>query len=234
MATTMTLAQLLTAVRQRADLENASGIYTESFVNDDELTSYINQSYFELYDLLIGAYGEDYYMASPYSFTTDGTNELYDLPADFYKLLGCDLLTNGGGSNYTTMKKFNMGERNNFKLPDGGKTIKLWYAPTMTQLVNAGDTVNGISGWTEYIIVDCCIKCLVKEETDVKEFMMQKQALLQRIEGISQNRDAGMPSTVTDVYSIPYTQAIGESMRYRINGDQIWIKQPLYLGGVYA
>lgn len=229
----MTLAQLITAIRQRVDAESASDIYTDTFVTDTELTSYINQSYFELYDLLVGAYGEEYYVASPYSFTTDGTNELYDLPTDFYKMLGCDLLT-GGVSQYSTMKKFNMGERNNYSIPNSGKTIKLWYVPKMTQLTASSDVVQGVSGWTEYIIVDCCIKILDKEESDSKPFAIKKAEQMKRIEGISQNRDAGTPSTVTDVNSYSYTQSISETMRYRINGNKIWVKQPLYLGGVSA
>ena len=48
----MTLTQLIAAVRQRADFVNSQ------FVTDAELTSYINQSYFELYDLLIQKYGD--------------------------------------------------------------------------------------------------------------------------------------------------------------------------------
>lgn len=227
MATTMTLAQLITAVRQRTDNENASGIYTDSFITDDELTSYINQSYFELYDLLVGAYGEDYYAASPYTFTTDGTNDFYDLPSGFYKMLGVDVKLQGGSDqSYFTLKPFSMGERNSFNypnnggnyfynnlryrvqgdkiwlspIPQAGFTVRLFYVPKMTQLVNASDTVDGVSGWTEYIIVDASIKCLVKEESDPKAFMLQKQELLKRIESISQNRDIGMPHTVVDVY----------------------------------
>lgn len=82
MATTMTLLALRTAVRQRSDMVN------DQFISDSELTSYINQSYFELYDILVQKYGDNYYVANPYSISTDGSNQLYSLPTDFYKLLG--------------------------------------------------------------------------------------------------------------------------------------------------
>ena len=59
MATTMTLAELREASRQRADQENSQ------FISDSELNSYINQSYFELYDILVQSYGDDYYVANP-------------------------------------------------------------------------------------------------------------------------------------------------------------------------
>jgi hypothetical protein len=83
----------------------------------------------------------------------------------------------------------------------------------MSTLVSDTDTVQGVSGWTEYIIVDAAIKMMQKEESDVSVLMAQKQALLQRIEAMSQNRDAGMPSTVADAQSsnsfYPYSGAWG-------------------------
>jgi hypothetical protein len=68
----------------------------------------------------------------------------------------------------------------------------------LTQLSALSDTVDGYSGWTEYVIVDAAIKCLQKEESDVSVLMVQKAALKQRIEEASQNRDAGQPSTISD------------------------------------
>ena len=98
MATTMSLLELRNAVRQRADIVNSTQFYT-----DEELNSYINQSAFELYDLLIQKYGDNYYVKTPaYDFFTDGTSEFYPLPSDFYKLLGVDLfLSNSADSRVT-------------------------------------------------------------------------------------------------------------------------------------
>ncbi len=81
----MTLAQLRTASRQRADMVNST------FISDPELNSYINASYYELYDLLVQKYGNDYFMKE-YSFQLQGNISQYPLPADFFKLLGVDLL----------------------------------------------------------------------------------------------------------------------------------------------
>jgi len=68
----------------------------------------------------------------------------------------------------------------------------------LTQLTSDSDTADGISGWTEYIIVDCVIKCNQKEETDPSVAMAQKQALILRIEAAAENRDAANPATVAD------------------------------------
>lgn len=84
MARNVTLTSLLAQVRQRADIENATARFP-----DAEVTEYINESIAELYDLLIGARGQEYYINS-YSFGTTAGTVIYALPDDFYQLLGVD------------------------------------------------------------------------------------------------------------------------------------------------
>lgn len=213
---TVTLSAIRDQVRQRADMVNSQ------FVTDDELDTYINGSYFELYDLLVQKYGDNYFVAAAYEITTDGS-ETYDLPDDFYKLLGVDLQTSDSADSRITLKPFNFAERNrygtnvqsilgevNFRYrlngnslwltptPDSGQTIILWYVPVMTRLEDDDDTMNGVSGWEEYVVVDAVIKAKTKEESDVSVELAQKAALVARIESAAENRDAGSPATVTD------------------------------------
>lgn len=226
----MTLSQLMTAVRQRADMLPAGYTATTSgtdyFVTDVELVSYINQSYFELYDLLVAAFGSDYF-AKTSTFQTDGTNQLFTLPTDFYKLLGVDLQVGTSPSSMLTLKPFEFGERNRGSVPNlqsfygvtnlryrlnganlwlspvpsGGQTVQLWYVPRMTPLASLGDTMDGISGWTEYVICDAAMKCLAKEESDVSVLMAEKQSLTVRIQAMADTRDQGSPAKVTDARS---------------------------------
>lgn len=229
MSTTMSLSQLMTAVRQRADMTTSG--YTPTltgtgfFVSEPELISYINQSYFELYDLIVAAFGNNYYVQTPYQFTTDGTSEMYALPSDFYKLLGVDLsLTGGSAGSWLTVRAFEFNDRNRYSVPNfqsfygvtnlrfrlngsnlwltptpaAGQVMQIWYIPKMSTLDALVSTADGISGWTEYIIVDAAIKCLQKEESDVSVLMAQKQALMLRIEAMADNRNAGPPPKVID------------------------------------
>lgn len=219
MATEMTLLELQTAVRQRSDMVNST------FISDAELTSYINQSYFELYDILVTAYGNNYYAAIPYQFQTVYNVSFYDLPEDFYKMLGVDLqITPSSPASWVTLKPFNFIERNRYSVPNfqsfygvtnlryriqanqlwlnpvpsANQYIQLWYVPKMTSLSAPTDVVQGVSGWTEYIICDAAIKCMQKEESDVSVLMNQKMMLLTRISAAAENRDAGSPATVAD------------------------------------
>lgn len=218
MATTVTLTQLITAVRQRSDMVNSQ------FVTDSELTDYINRSYAELYDLIVQKYGDNYYVQTPYSFTTDGTSFQYALPSDFYKLLGVDLGLSNTTDSFVSVAKFEFGDRNRYAVPNfqsfygvtnlryringnniwftptpsQGQTIRIWYVPKITYLVAGGDTLDGISGWEEYVIIDAAIKAMQKEESDCSVLIGQKMGIIQRIEAAAENRDAGKPPKVVD------------------------------------
>lgn len=247
MATTMTLLQLRTAVRQRADMVRASGVYTNAFVTDAELNSYINQSYFGLYDLLVQKYGDDYFVATPQLITTDGTNYMYALAADCYKVLGVDLLIQGTNVIYTPIKRFNFGGReSNYYTggtPQAGLNVRVWYIPRMTQLVADSDTCDGISGWTEYIIAEAAIKCKDKQESDTSVLQAELASVIRRIESAAENRDAGNPQTVVDVtsqgtgfpYGISYVAAVN-NLKYRLSGNNIWLQNAAfggYPGGIF-
>ena len=151
----MTLAQLRTASRQRADMVNST------FVSDPELNSYINASYYELYDLLVQKYGNDYFMKE-YSFQLQGNISQYPLPADFFKLLGVDLQISDGPDGYVSLRPFTLVERNRYSTanvqtwigvtnlryrisagnlwftpsPQTGQTIRIWYVPRLSELVD--------------------------------------------------------------------------------------------------
>lgn len=221
----MSLAALRLAAQQRADRENSQ------FVTMPEWNSYINQSAFELYDLLTTVY-EDYNIAPVVSFTTDGSQQ-YDLPNGsnyssapaLYKLMGVDVGVGSSTNGWVTLKKFNFISRNRYVFPQitstylgvfnmqyrmvgdkimfiptpqASQTIRLWYVPRMTSLLKDTDVLDGVSGWTEYVIVDAAIKALQKEESDVSALMAQKQMLTERINGAAQNRDAGQPDTISN------------------------------------
>lgn len=218
----VTLEQIRTELRQRIDRVNSQ------FFTDEELNSYISGSYKELYDILIQKFGDDYYVAAPYEFTTDGTNDTYDLPEDFYKLLGVDAQYSGANAQngWITLRQFMMQERNSYTLPNyqafygitniryrlrdnklwfmpvpiGGQLLRMFYIPRPAELTEDDDTVDGVSGWEEYILCDAAIKCMVKEESDPSAFAAQKNAMLQRIESAAENRNAGQPQVVSDIH----------------------------------
>lgn len=119
----LSLGQIRLMSQQRADRVNSQ------FVSTPEWNTYIVQSYFELYDLLVTAY-EDYYLAVPYIFQTTGNQNQYPLPngvltsidtgnvaLPFYKLWGVDLGLSLGSNAWVTLHKFDAIQRNRFIYP---------------------------------------------------------------------------------------------------------------------
>lgn len=210
----------LSALRARAQQESDS--VNSSFVSTAEWTNYINGSYTELYGLLVQAF-EDYYVASPYSFVTDGINQLFALPTNpaMFKLLGVDLQVQAS-SLWVTLKPFSFNDRNNFGLvnspaPMAGQTVRLWYVPALTALSGDSDvTVDIQNGWEEFIVIDAAMKAMAKEESDVSVLMARKQSITERLNAEAQNRDAGSPSRIVDFYA-----AQSPAMRYHILGGNL-------------
>jgi hypothetical protein len=206
-------------VRDRADMKNSK------FVEDPELVQYINASYQELYDILVQSF-EDYYTLPPLPLSIPSGQDYFDLPLDFYKLRGVDAALDNG-SDFYTMSPFNFARRNrkgqslvrldliqydkNYRIVGNRLYItpperapgnyRIWYVPKATTLQLDTDTLDGINGWEEYVVVDAARKCLLKEESDtaVNFLTMEKEALKKRIKDASQRRDAGMPKTITDI-----------------------------------
>ena len=216
----VTLLELRTRCKQESD--NAG----QAFITDSEWDTMIRASYQELYGLIVSAFGNDYFTQSPasgFTITTDGINEMFALPNDMFKLLAVDIQVMA--PNYwVALKPFQLAERNTFgflgsMVPMAGQTIRLLYVPRATLPYADADVIDGVNGWEEYIVVDVCIKALVKEEADVTAFGARKAALLERLQGEITNRDAGSPACVADVQ-----RRRGRSIRYRLNGNQLWLR----------
>jgi hypothetical protein len=182
-----TLANLRTRIRQRTDTENSG------FVTDAELTQLINTAYKELYGLLVRKSLQR--AESVETITADGS-ESYDLPDDFLGLIG---VYRNWGEHTTPLErfpdKFRPGTREGDALmyrlvnesivlyprPSGG-TYDLVYIPVPEDLSVDTDTLEGVLGWEEFVVIDAAINVLAKEESDTRMLEMKRARILQRIE----------------------------------------------------
>jgi hypothetical protein len=83
--------------------------------------------------------------------------------------------------------------------PSAGQAIRIWYVPRMTQLLQDTDTtIQGISGWIDYVIVRVAKYVLDKEESDTTKLDTEILFLKGRIEEMAANRDQGIPDKVSD------------------------------------
>lgn len=100
-----------------------------NFLTVDEWNININKSMFELFDILVTKYGEDFFVASPYTFLTTGQNN-YPLPDGsvsfavggitppaVYKMIGVDCGVAVGNNAWVTLPRYNWIDRNKFIYP---------------------------------------------------------------------------------------------------------------------
>jgi len=85
MARMVSLQNMMDRARRAADMERST-----VFISDAELIDLLNEGVPELYDLLVAAYGEDYFHKTELS-TFTAAKVSYPLPADFFKLKGVDV-----------------------------------------------------------------------------------------------------------------------------------------------
>jgi hypothetical protein len=222
MALNVTLLDLRTQVRDRADMKYST------FCTDDEIDTYINSAYAELYDMLVES-TEDYYVISD-TIACDGIADNFALPDNFYKLNAVDYTLSG---NLQPMEKFMFEDRNKyvyntniiryrivgnkifFKPLPAAQTITIWYTPAITPLAVDADEVDGVNGWEDWIVAAAAMQCLVKEESDVSVLMAELSGMKDRIKAMARNRDQGRPDRVTDV--------TGSRIPHFFLGDESWV-----------
>lgn len=212
-----TLAELKTTILDQADMKDSG------FIDDTQLEYWINSAVSSLHDLLVGAFEE--YFVVKYNMPIYSGQESYRLPIDFYKLVKVFLLD---GTDRYQLNKFSMEELDRFNAgngyvnsvydkamnyrilgdrlylapnPTSNDTLEFWYVPCAQKLVGPHDTIsyNIPVGWEDYIVADCVIRCLAKEESDPSIWMARKAEIENRISIMAQERDTGESDKVIDV-----------------------------------
>lgn len=96
---------LMDRSRRAADMEAATG-----FVSDAELLDHLDNGVTELHDLLVSAYGEDYFHTT--QIGTFVVNQVtYSLPDDFFKGKGVDVELNANEGTWRPIGRWNERER---------------------------------------------------------------------------------------------------------------------------
>lgn len=210
----VTVASLILRAQQRADMENSK------HVSDAEWLTYIDIGYKALYDVLVSKF-EDYYTTTT-TFTVASGDSTAPLPTDFYKMRGLDRAD--GGSDYYSLRPFNFENRNRkgfyqryrgiepsvqYRIMSGSLIFeptdqaagnyKLWYIPAATSITSTAQTIDGVNGWEEFIVITAAMKALIKEESDVSVLAAEQNDIRARIEHMAQSRDAGQTERISDV-----------------------------------
>lgn len=224
----MSLFEIRLRSQQRADRVNSNFVIKSEwnfFIDQAAYELYdllitANEDYYVAPRLTITTDG-----SSSYDLPT-GAN--YTSAPAFYKLYGVDLGLDSSTNAWVTLKKFDFISRNRYVFPQltssllgvfnlqyrmlgskihfipqpvSGQPIGLWYFPRLTALLADTDILDGISGWTQYVIVRAAKYALDKEESDTSKLDSELMFMKTRIEETAMNRDAGQPDTISNVRS---------------------------------
>lgn len=187
-----TLAELRAVTRQRANMERSN------FVTDTEINGYINTAYSHLYDILTNTFGDEYFSASA-TLTKVGESPEFDISAldpELYKVISICAVSSG--IRYP-IKKIDGLTATYGKLNTSINQFELTYVPMPTQALVDSDAFEIQNGWDDFITSSAAIKCLVKEESDISQIMVEKSEAEERILAMSRSRDVGQVHQVNDV-----------------------------------
>lgn len=213
----VTAQKLIDGGLERADMVGSN------FITDQGKLDWVNESYSELYDVILRCNEDDYVNPTPTEFTVASGDYSYDLPTDFFKMIGLD---REYGGKWIEIRKFNFNKRNRLKsswlytartlIPavryrllgskilfdsqdDASGKYRIWYipVPTVATLTTDNFTIETTTH-RKYIETAFAIKCLDKEESDTSKLEMKLAKYESDIMATKKNRDDGEPERIAN------------------------------------
>jgi hypothetical protein len=219
----ITVSSIIERIRWRTGQDKSK------FISDPEILSYVDSAAAELYDVLVSSF-KDYFIEFANFNTISGVN-IYNLPANCYKVRGLDTIDNSISyslksfpfeeraryintsiipSTYTHIKYCIMG--NSVLLaptPTANLPMTLWYVPVLPVITSTTQTLSMFSGYEEYLIALVGIRISLKAEEDPAPFERERTRQQKRIEIAAQQRDVSDAGSVIDTeghetFILPY------------------------------
>lgn len=220
MAANVQLQTIRAKARLYADQRVSDG--DNAFITDTEIDGLINDHLKEVYDLLVKAKGEDYYITDDTISVVADTVE-YSLPADFYQLhtvtlewgtreheevhrLG-SLQQRAGFTNWDSWSQYSpkayrlRGASIEFlPTPKSAVTARLQYIPAFADLEDDADTFDGVNGWEKLVALGVAIEMKeIEEEGSSSRLQLLYDRQYERIQTMVNDRDAEHPDQITNV-----------------------------------
>ncbi len=210
MANSATLATLRTRVAANVDRTFS----TTTFVTTAQASQWINDGLSKIHYLMADS-GEDYIAGVPATYTLVPGTASYDLPTDFYKVRGVDIVS--GGQTFD-VHRFMAAERNRRQDENAagpgyqyrlvGQTITLIPTPGTGELcVNYVPQFSVVTanlheavpeGWEDYAVNHASAMCLLKSQEDASFYLGQCAEQWANMKKFCEPRDQLEPLRVVD------------------------------------
>lgn len=223
MASTVTRQAVRALSRLYADQRPGGG--SSKFIQNPEVNDLIDLAFAELWDLLVGARGHEYYAKRSTAINTVAGTASYTLPADFFELLTLGIawsadelervraldsldetfLFNGITWGKGTPKKYRIGDGDSveiFPTPNAAIGTVLRYVPSAPKLTadeGANGSFNGVNGWHRLIALNVGMQMRTIAGRDVGSLVELYERDYQRIEALAADRAATAAPMIRDV-----------------------------------
>jgi hypothetical protein len=189
-----TLRDLRAAIRQ-------SGNWKREQITDAQITQFANASLSALRDIVCSS--DPSYFIQYHNVNITSGNRMYNLPTDFYKVVGMDYYDAAITDGYAVMEHFNWEERytatyvstiqttrysvrgNNVYFqptPLFNGIVRMEYVPSFTPLTSPSNTFRPFfDQWVKWVVADACSQCSVAVGTDPALYNAQRAEIEARI-----------------------------------------------------
>jgi hypothetical protein len=211
-----------TLLQLRQDARRAVGLTADAdAISDLTLDEYINQSYHEVYDLIIDA--DDGRIFAENATNPPAVGEFsFRLPGDFYRLISCHVrrgerwipaeradaseyaelassVSRYHRPKYYTRWRIKTGEWFIFVFPNpGSESLAITYFPKPLELSVDSDKLDNPASWLSFVTYGAAIKMLNQLERDPSAQLMELKRLGQRIQDSVADLDMNSPAFVRD------------------------------------
>lgn len=210
-----TLAEVRTRAAQRADVEYDPSVDdVDRFVTNAELDQLINTGYQELFGHL-GRCGM-HRIESTETITATGATS-YSLPSDLWAVLTVHRIDNSGEPMMLKRHDHRLRPSTTFSAPAStyrvvGTSIEfnplpasgdyeVRYIPVPGTLTDDDETLDGVLGWEEYVVLFVAARLLQKEgsHSDADKLKMDARELMQRIQDEAQAAEMSEGTCIQNV-----------------------------------
>lgn len=220
---TVTVAEMITRLDTLLEMES------DGNVTQAQKIDALNCGLTEFYDYLIASDLSDYFVKT-HTFNTVAGTVQYALPADFYKVRQVYVSESDG--RFRPLPSVNEWYLQSHRAPDSAVPMRLEYIPCAPVLTAPSDSVDGVNGWEELIVLYAALD-ICRRKQDEPGWLREKAKKLEaRILKMS-TRDVGMPDKVIrrrlrDPYGL-YNRSTVDGYRLRGSYLEVYRRDPLML-----
>lgn len=202
------------SVRRRGHFDNEPGDdYATEFISRDMLIDFLDSGWAEVHSLVLDADPDR--IVSTGSISLTGATDTYPLPSDLFRLRQVDWRSSSSDE-WTRCEPFSAGERDawrdtedpplyrlqgeNIELSSETQAgeLRLRYNPAAVRISSSLQSVDGIEGLEELVVLKALRRCKVRADEPTAEVDAEIGLFMSRIKGVARDRDRGSPKRLND------------------------------------